>query len=175
MKKTTLLLSTALLLSLSTVAMAQPSEGRQGKTKLTEEQREAKHAERMKKRIAKLTKALSLTPVQVAQAKQLFTDSKNNIKRLRASGNDMRSDAMRDAKRLIRWETDDKLHAMLTSAQREKLRKFRRQMRFEKKGLRGRHGMRGHHGRRGDGMRGHHGRRGHGKKSKNMKNARKAK
>lgn len=101
--------------------------------------------ERVERRIARMTQELSLTPNQARRIRSILSQTAAQMQRLRPQrgatpdGTRSRSErrearrAFRERTRGLRWETQDRVHAVLSSEQRETLRRVRRQRSFERR------------------------------------------
>jgi len=109
----------------------------------------AEQAQRMQQRIEqrmqKLTQALRLTAQQQQQIRQVLTNSARRMQEMRARTQPATPESAA-ARIRLRWDTDDRIHAILTCDQREQLRRFRREQRMQRLGAGGGGFGRGRHG-----------------------------
>ncbi|MFO0692387.1 MAG: hypothetical protein U0230_02415 [Polyangiales bacterium] len=116
---------------------------------------------RMEARLAELTQRLSLTPQQQTQARQIQTETRAELDALRqsaqGSANPRQDPALRARFREIRWRAEDRLWALLSCEQKDRLRILMREKRAERMERRMQQGPHGGHGHGGRGGRGPHG------------------
>ena len=123
--------------------------------------------QRVERRLARMTQELSLTPNQARRIRSILSQTASQMQRLRperpnADQGRARAErregrrAFREQTRALRWETQDRVHAVLSCEQRETLRRAQRQRRLElRESRQERRGERRSRRQRGDGpMRG---------------------
>lgn len=103
--------------------------------------------QRLERRLAAMTERLSLTPAQQVQVRAIMEQTRTQMQALGAAE---RGRGNRQARRRLRFTTEDQLHAVLSCEQREAYRLLRRERMSRRMQQRARNGRRGrgrHHGR----------------------------
>lgn len=105
--------------------------------------RERDPAERLEERVNRLTQELRLSPRQANRVRAIFQETRQRMESLRDGApqgrearqqlSDEQRQAFRNARREIRWDSEDRLHQALNCEQRDALRRLQRQRRFERR------------------------------------------
>ena len=100
-------------------------------------------AERLEERVNRLTQELRLSPRQANRVRAIFEEARQRMEGLRDGVpqdrearqqlSDEQRQAFRNARREIRWGSEDQLHQVLNCDQRDALRRLQRQRRFERR------------------------------------------
>lgn len=101
--------------------------------------------EHLEQRLQRMTQELGLSAAQQAQIRQIFAEARQRRQALRPQGGEPTVETRR-AMMQLRWDLQDRVHAVLTQQQRDRMRQMRRErmlQRMEEGGGR----FRGHHGR----------------------------
>ncbi len=111
----------------------------------------ARMLERMEHRLDEMKGPLNLTQRQETRIRNALRRGATEARRVLEQHPD-RSPERREALRRVRWQTDDRVHAVLNCEQRERFRQLRREHRHERRGDRHqRRQRRGHRGGQGSG------------------------
>lgn len=93
----------------------------------------ARMLERMEHRLDEMKGPLNLTQRQETRIRNALRRGATEARRVLEQHPD-RSPERREAMRQVRWQTDDRVHAILNCEQRERFRQLRREHRHERRG-----------------------------------------
>jgi hypothetical protein len=88
--------------------------------------------ERMEQRLEDMKGPLGLSQQQQTRIRQALRQGANQARRVLREHPE-RGPERREALRQVRWDTSDRVHAILTCEQREQLRRLRREQRSERR------------------------------------------
>jgi len=109
-------------------ASAQEGEGRHGRGGPSPE----RMLERMEQRLEQMKGPLNITDAQERRIRQALRRGATQARRVLEQHPD-RSPERHEAMRRVRWDTEDRVHAVLNCAQRDQLRRVRREHRAERR------------------------------------------